>query len=1059
MGTRTGTASVDILADVSEFGSRFERDLNDALKKTNVNAKPVADKLHKQVGAAGVKIGEELGEGISRGADGKLRDAQGNFIKSGEQAGQGFSKGISKGMEKTGEFSRQLAIMAARLTLVASAAASAAPGLLHLTAAILPAAGALLVLPAAMLAVKAASATLSIATAGVGDAITKGLTGTADQAKKALEGLPPAARTFAKSIIDLKPQIDALRNSVSGRFFKPLQDEVAATAGIYLPLLTREMSNLAGPLGGLGEQFAQSARKASVFGSVSTLFQATGMSVINLRAAVDPLVTAMAALIEATAPKLPVIAQGFANIATRAGEWITAASQSGRISELYEAGVATLKDLGGILANVGSIVTSVFQAATAGGSSLLANVRDLTGQVAAFFNSAQGGEVLAAVFSTLGQIGAALRTSLGAALPAIGQALQALLPVVAGLAPSFANLVVAVAPVVPMLAQAAAVIVGAFVPAIASLTGFLAQHSGVVKAVVIALGAYVAASKAAAAVAAVQAAGGLVAWAKATTVVTTVTKIATAAQIAFGAALKFALGPVGLIITAIAALVAGLVWLYNSNETFRNFVNAAWAGIKNVIGAVVNWLVGTAWPLIKQAWDAIAAAAIWLWQTILAPAFQAIGAVAMWLWNNAIKPAFDGIAAATRAYASVVTWLWTTIIQPYFQFIGNIAMWLWNNIITPAWQGIVILTQALGATFAWLYSVFAPPIQAVASLVFWLWQSVFLVAWEGIKLAFQALAAVATWWWQNVLSPVFSAVGAAARWLWTNAIVPAFNGMKAAFMIAANAARQVWNNYISPAWKAIQAATQTLWSSYISPIFNAIRSHIVSQIQRAVAVISAIRGFVSNVSANFTSMVNAIKSRLNSAVAAVRGLPGRIKSAVGNLGSLLYSAGANAIQGLINGISNKLGALRAKAAAAASVIRNLFPFSPAKEGPLSGSGSPEIAGGKIATMIAAGMERSTPKLVDAARAMAAATMGGRGGGLDFAGQGILRAALGANGSGAVTGGASGGGGITFADGAIRITFSGAVPTQDEAYRTGQAVGAGIASTLTSRNVHNTVRTI
>lgn len=107
-------------------------------------------------------------------------------------------------------------------------------------------------------------------------------------------------------------------------------------------------------------------------------------------------------------------------------------------------------------------------------------------------------------------------------------------------------------------------------------------------------------------------------------------------------------------------------------------------------------------------------------------------------------------------------------------------------------------------------------------------------------------------------------------------------------------------------------------------------------------------------------------------------------------------------------------------------------------------------------MIAAGMERNTPKLVDAARSMAAATMTGGTRGLDFAGRGILRSALGAAGTAAVTPSAPTGG-ITFAPGAIAVTFSGAVPTEREAFRTGQAVGAGIAQTLSNRNVHNTVR--
>jgi phage-related protein len=1031
MATRTGQASVDVVADVNGFAAEFSKDLDKALGNVKVDGKKVGDQLVK----ATDKAGKEAGDALVVGIDGRLRDASGKFVAAGKQAGQGYGKGLSAGVEKTGELSRQLAILAARFVLAASAAAAMAPGLLHLTAAILPAAGAVVALPAALLAIKAVSATVRIATAGVGEAIEKGLTGTAEQAEAALKELPPAARDFAKSIIALKPELAAIRESVSARFFRPFQDEIASTAGLYLPMLKRELSDLAGPLGGIAEQFAMSGRKAQVYQSVVGLLRNTGDAAVAARFGIDPLVTGFADLVSVTAPKLPGIADGLANIATRAGQWLSAASQTGRIEQIWDNAIATLSDLGGIIYNVGSIFGAVWSAATAQGGSLLDNLRELTAEAAAFVQSAQGTGTLTEIFATLAQIGAAMRTSLGAVLPAVADSMDQLLPVVGALAPAFAQLVVAASPLLPIVAQLVAAVAGALVPAVASLSGFLAENETAVRAVAIAMAAYVAVSKAAAAVATVQAAGGILAWVKATKIMTSVTRVATAAQAAFGVAIRFALGPIGLIITAIGLVVGGLVLAYQRSETFR--------------------------AIVDGALRAVGQAAMWLWNSALKPAFDGIATAAVWLWQNALLPAFNGIVAAVKFVGTAISWLWSNIVQPYFQMIGTVALWLWTTIIQPAWNQIVTATRVLGNIFAWLYSVFAPPIQAVAALVFWIWKSVFLIAWSGIEAAFKVLASVVKWWWSNVVSPTFNAVAAAVKWLWTTIIVPSFNGMKAAFMIVANAARNIWVAYISPMIKNFQTGVRTLYNSYILPIFNAIRAHIVSRIQAAVAIIGAIRNFVSNASAAFTNMVNAVRSRMDAVASVVRGLPGRIKSAIGNLGSLLYNAGRNVIQGLINGISSKLQSLRNIASNAASTIRNLFPFSPAKEGPLSGRGSPDIAGGKIAEMVAQGMERNTPRLYEAARAMAAATMaGGPGRGLDFTGQGIMRSALGARGTGAVTPAASSGGTtIVFADGAIRITFQGSTPTEDQAYRTGQAVGAGIASTLTSRNVHNTVRTL
>ena len=515
--------------------------------------------------------------------------------------------------------------------------------------------------------------------------------------------------------------------------------------------------------------------------------------------------------------------------------------------------------------------------------------------------------------------------------------------------------------------------------------------------------------------------------------------------------------PLGWILLAVGALVGAFILAYTKSETFRNAVQTA----LKAVGQAGIWLWNNA---LKPAFNGIVAAvkwvgdaAVWLWQNAIQPAWTAISNAAVWLWTNAIQPAFSGIVTGAKWVGNAIAWLWTNIISPYFTAWATIAKWVWSNIIQPAWSAIVAATQVLGKIFAWLYSVIQPPLAAVASLVFWLWKQVFLVAWEGIKAAFQVQAAIIEWWWNTFVSPIFKAVGALALWLWKNAIMPAFNAIKQILINLGVSFGIVWTNYLNPFFQKVATVAKWLWTNVISPTFNLIKNHIVTQIKNAVAAATLVAGFVSKVSANFTNLVNSVRSRMESAAAIVKGFPSKIVSAIGNLGSLLYKAGQNVIQGLINGISSKLGALRDKAASAAKAIRNLFPFSPAKEGPLSGGGSPDIAGGKIATMIAAGMERNTPKLVDAARSMAAATLSGGSRGLDFAGQGILRSAIGAAGSGAVTAAAPTGGGITFAPGAINVTFSGAVPTEREAYQTGQAVGAGIAQTLSNRNVHNTVR--
>lgn len=73
-------------------------------------------------------------------------------------------------------------------------------------------------------------------------------------------------------------------------------------------------------------------------------------------------------------------------------------------------------------------------------------------------------------------------------------------------------------------------------------------------------------------------------------------------------ALNFVLSanPIGIVIMAIAGLVAILVAAYNNSETFRNICDQAWAVVKDLASAVWDFLVKAfekASAVIKEAWE------------------------------------------------------------------------------------------------------------------------------------------------------------------------------------------------------------------------------------------------------------------------------------------------------------------------------------------------------------------------------------------------------------------------------------------------------------------------
>ena len=124
----------------------------------------------------------------------------------------------------------------------------------------------------------------------------------------------------------------------------------------------------------------------------------------------------------------------------------------------------------------------------------------------------------------------------------------------------------------------------------------------------------------------------------ATLVMSGVTKTATAAQWLMNAAMTA--NPIGLVVAAIAALVAGLVYFFTQTEIGKKIWDALMTGIATGwerLQAVVSAVVGA----ISSAWN-------WLWKYAIEPVanyikvrVELLGAIFTWLYDNAIKPAID----------------------------------------------------------------------------------------------------------------------------------------------------------------------------------------------------------------------------------------------------------------------------------------------------------------------------------------------------------------------------------------------------------------------------------
>lgn len=67
----------------------------------------------------------------------------------------------------------------------------------------------------------------------------------------------------------------------------------------------------------------------------------------------------------------------------------------------------------------------------------------------------------------------------------------------------------------------------------------------------------------------------------------------------------FSTNPIGMIITLIAGLVAGFIYLWNNCEGFRNFWIGLWEGIKNVVSTVVGAIASFFTETIPGWWNSL----------------------------------------------------------------------------------------------------------------------------------------------------------------------------------------------------------------------------------------------------------------------------------------------------------------------------------------------------------------------------------------------------------------------------------------------------------------------
>lgn len=342
--------------------------------------------------------------------------------------------------------------------------------------------------------------------------------------------------------------------------------------------------------------------------------------------------------------------------------------------------------------------------------------------------------------------------------------------------------------------------------------------------------------------------------------------------------------------------------------------------------------VGTAMTAIKTVfttvWDGILVAVRFVWDGIVA-AFNSGVALIKTVWDAGIAALRVVVDTVFVPIGNAIRGLLTAIVD-VFRATGELIRSYWKI----AWDAIsttvsTVLAYIGGAVRAGLTAV-----RSTVSTVMGAVSRVFRSAWDTIS---------------SVVSDALAYVGGAIR-----------SGMKTAQSIVTTVLSAI-RSFFSSAWDTISNTVSTALAYVAGAVrsrMDAIRSAISSAMDAVKSAISrAFDAAKDAVSRAMSAIWEAVSSGVSRVVGVIRTLPGKILSALGNLGSLLRDKGAALIGGLVDGITGSIGRVTGAMGNIASRIRSFLPGSPVKEGPLR-SWNNGGAGKRLAGLLTKGLDDS-----------------------------------------------------------------------------------------------------
>lgn len=363
--------------------------------------------------------------------------------------------------------------------------------------------------------------------------------------------------------------------------------------------------------------------------------------------------------------------------------------------------------------------------------------------------------------------------------------------------------------------------------------------------------------------------------------------------------------PIAIVIAAIAALVAAFIYLWNTNEEFRQFWIRLWNEIKEV--AVQVWTAVS--QFLVSAWNGIRNTAVAVW--------------------NGIRDFFSGLWAGIKT-------LFTTVVTAISTFLVG----AWNGIratVMTVWNAI---SAFLGSVWNGIKSVITNVVNGIRTFL--------QTSWNGIRTIITTV--------MNAIRTVISTVWNGIRTI----ISTVLNGIRGTVNSVWNGIRNTISSVVNGIKNTVSGAFNAMWNgirSTISGIYNTIRDGLGNAVNYITGLASAGWHWGADI---INGIVNGIRSCIGAVASAVTDVANTIRShlhfSVPDEGPLtdFESWMPDFMSGLAEGIEKSRGMVKAAVNSVAADMVVSPQMAVADGGVMTGTGS--SSGADLTAGIAAALK-------------------------------------------------------------------------------------------------------